>query len=69
MGIDNNKGVDHSKTHQNTACMGIVLTVLRPQDLETLDKYLILFNSTVEPFYNTIVFHQNTHKRHPIARP
>ena len=25
--------------------------------------------STVEPLYNTIVFHQNTHKRHPIARP
>ena len=24
---------------------------------------------TVEPLYNTIVFHQNTHKRHPIARP
>ena len=22
---------------------------------------------TVEPLYNTIVFHQNTHKRHPIA--
>ena len=26
-------------------------------------------NGTVEPLYNTIVFHQNTHKRHPIARP
>ena len=25
--------------------------------------------NTVEPLYNTIVFHQNTHKRHPIARP
>ena len=25
--------------------------------------------TTVEPLYNTIVFHQNTHKRHPIARP
>ena len=24
---------------------------------------------TVEPLYNTIVFHKNTHKRHPIARP
>ena len=24
---------------------------------------------TVEPLYNTIVFHQNTHKRHPKARP
>ena len=24
---------------------------------------------TVEPLYNTIVFHQNTHKRRPIARP
>ena len=24
---------------------------------------------TVEPLYNTIVFHLNTHKRHPIARP
>ena len=24
---------------------------------------------TVETLYNTIVFHQNTHKRHPIARP
>ena len=41
-----------------------------------LDKYgsqyqiisaAVLF--TVEPLYNTIVFHQNTHKRHPIARP
>ena len=27
------------------------------------------FEDTVEPLYNTIVFHQNTHKRHPIARP
>ena len=26
-------------------------------------------HNTVEPLYNTIVFHQNTHKRHPIARP
>ena len=30
--------------------------------------YVILWY-TVEPLYNTIVFHQNTHKRHPIARP
>ena len=27
------------------------------------------YATTVEPLYNTIVFHQNTHKRHPIARP
>ena len=27
-----------------------------------------VYCSTVEPLYNTIVFHQNTHKRHPIAR-
>ena len=27
------------------------------------------FRNTVEPLYNTIVFHQNTHKRHSIARP
>ena len=26
-------------------------------------------HDTVEPLFNTIVFHQNTHKRHPIARP
>ena len=28
-----------------------------------------IYAYTVEPLYNTIVFHQNTHKRHPIARP
>ena len=31
--------------------------------------WLSLLMHTVEPLYNTIVFHQNTHKRHPIARP
>ena len=30
--------------------------------------FYTLYN-IVEPLYNTIVFHQNTHKRHPIARP
>ena len=33
------------------------------------DYQISHYGSTVEPLYNTIVFHQNTHKRHPIARP
>ena len=41
------------------------------KNVDSLD-YAIGFGqerSTVEPLYNTIVFHQNTHKKHPIARP
>ena len=38
-------------------------------DLIINTPYKLNFICTVEPLYNTIVFHQNTHKRHPIARP
>ena len=42
-----------------------------PPGANELRTLLIIpnFEYTVEPLYNTIVFHQNTHKRHPIARP
>ena len=47
------------------------VTILRKWTSSHPWQLLISFVNwcTVEPLYNTIVFHQNTHKRHPIARP
>ena len=52
--------------HPSRARYGVPL-VSSNSDLYPISVTVML--PTVEPLYNTIVFHQNTHKRHPIARP
>ena len=53
-------GESTSKHHENENTVANIL-------MRNNTNYPVTY--TVEPLYNTIVFHQNTHKRHPIARP
>ena len=62
--------------HLHVSCFGCINCMLDYIHLSMSDQDSVQNKtkqkkkiSIVEPLYNTIVFHQNTHKRHPIARP